>query len=585
LAARHPPRRGAPTGVPAGGGDGQVSLNWADNGESDLAGYRVYRSTTSGSGYSQIASPGASAYTDNGVTNGTTYYYVVTAYDTSDNESGYSTEASATPQAGGGPTGLPLVGMGLNGMSYWNVSDPFVEVSRIGDAWISFDPDGPDWDDGRTFPVDSNGYPTSLAADQAVRTLVFTHNGGYYPTGDYVLTWDGDGEISLEGTTKTIVSDDPGRRVVNIPSTGGNGIFLTIFSTNPSDHIRNINLWLPGYENSLSIFNPILKDNVAPWGVLRFMDWGATNGSPEEHWADRCKPADAHYGGSKGVPYEVMVDLCNEMDKDMWVCVPHMATDDYVTQLAILIRDRLESGRRVWIEYSNEVWNWQFEQAQYNLQRANDAGVDYPTMYARRSCEIFDIFQAQFGGLDRMIRVIAGQAGYGGGWVLQQALIEAGSNVDVGSIASYFTGSGAEDLIWSNLGTITMAEVFNYIDNEIVTTVRDQWLQNVQHCDARGLPMVAYEGGPHLVARTDEQRNSQEFVDFLADVNRNAGMYNSYQLAMNQWKNDIGASTWVAFVESGGWSQWGYWGHKEYGSQPVSEATKFRAVQDWLNAQ
>jgi fibronectin type 3 domain-containing protein len=94
----------APTGLSATAGDGQVSLDWNNNGEGDLDGYRVYRSTTSGGGYSQIASPSSSAYTDSGVTNGTTYYYVVTAYDTSDNESGYSNEASATPQAGGGGT-------------------------------------------------------------------------------------------------------------------------------------------------------------------------------------------------------------------------------------------------------------------------------------------------------------------------------------------------------------------------------------------------------------------------------------------------------------------------------------------------
>jgi fibronectin type 3 domain-containing protein len=39
----------------------------------------------------------SSDYTDNSVTNGTTYYYVVTAVDTSSNESGHSNEASATP--------------------------------------------------------------------------------------------------------------------------------------------------------------------------------------------------------------------------------------------------------------------------------------------------------------------------------------------------------------------------------------------------------------------------------------------------------------------------------------------------------
>ncbi|MFH0793842.1 MAG: MBL fold metallo-hydrolase [bacterium] len=91
----------APTGLAAVGGDATVSLDWNDNTEPDLAGYNVKRSTTSGGPYTQIngALVTSSAYNDNTVTNGTTYFYVVTAVDTSSNESGNSNEASATPQA------------------------------------------------------------------------------------------------------------------------------------------------------------------------------------------------------------------------------------------------------------------------------------------------------------------------------------------------------------------------------------------------------------------------------------------------------------------------------------------------------
>jgi fibronectin type 3 domain-containing protein len=93
-----------PTGLAATPGDATVSLDWNDNGEGDLDGYNVYRSTTQGDGYSRLNGPllSSSDYTDNTVSNDTTYYYVVTAVDTSSNESGYSNEASATPTAGGG---------------------------------------------------------------------------------------------------------------------------------------------------------------------------------------------------------------------------------------------------------------------------------------------------------------------------------------------------------------------------------------------------------------------------------------------------------------------------------------------------
>lgn len=92
----------APTGLVATAGDGQVGLDWADNTESDLAGYNVYRSTTSGSGYAKVngALVTASAFTNTGLVNGTTYFFVVTAVDTSLLESGFSSEAPATPETG-----------------------------------------------------------------------------------------------------------------------------------------------------------------------------------------------------------------------------------------------------------------------------------------------------------------------------------------------------------------------------------------------------------------------------------------------------------------------------------------------------
>jgi fibronectin type 3 domain-containing protein len=62
-----------------------------------VAGYNVYRTTTSGTGYIKInASPvGILSYTDSTVQNATTYYYVTTAVDTGGNESVNSNEVSA----------------------------------------------------------------------------------------------------------------------------------------------------------------------------------------------------------------------------------------------------------------------------------------------------------------------------------------------------------------------------------------------------------------------------------------------------------------------------------------------------------
>jgi hypothetical protein len=86
-----------PTDLTATLGDSQVTLSWtAVNGSTK---YNVKRSTTSGGLYTTIASNvSGTSYVDSGLSNGTTYYYVVTAI-TSDGESGVSDEAFATPIA------------------------------------------------------------------------------------------------------------------------------------------------------------------------------------------------------------------------------------------------------------------------------------------------------------------------------------------------------------------------------------------------------------------------------------------------------------------------------------------------------
>jgi hypothetical protein len=90
----------APAGVVATAEAQVVTLDWADNTEPDIARYAVYRSATGGGPYDAIATGLTfSSYSDTTVTNGTTYHYVVTASDTSLNESTNSAEAAGTPQA------------------------------------------------------------------------------------------------------------------------------------------------------------------------------------------------------------------------------------------------------------------------------------------------------------------------------------------------------------------------------------------------------------------------------------------------------------------------------------------------------
>jgi predicted phage tail protein len=84
----------APTELAATAGDGDVALSWSAS--ATATDYYVKRSTTSGSGYTIIATNVSLAFTNTGLSNGTLYYYVVRAVNAS-GESADSTEVSVRP--------------------------------------------------------------------------------------------------------------------------------------------------------------------------------------------------------------------------------------------------------------------------------------------------------------------------------------------------------------------------------------------------------------------------------------------------------------------------------------------------------
>jgi hypothetical protein len=113
----------APTGLTATAGDTQVTLAWSAS--SSATSYDIYRSLTPGGEGTTAYKTGVTgtSYTDSGLTDGTTYYYKVTAVNSA-GESGQSSEASATPQASlpGIPGGLTATaGNGQVSLS-WNAS-------------------------------------------------------------------------------------------------------------------------------------------------------------------------------------------------------------------------------------------------------------------------------------------------------------------------------------------------------------------------------------------------------------------------------------------------------------------------------
>ena len=118
------------------------------------------------------------------------------------------------------------------------------------------------------------------------------------------------------------------------------------------------------------------------------MDWMATNNSLAKEWSGRKRPGFYTMVGEEGdaigrwgkpagtfpqlfaggVAPEIMILLANMTQTDPWFCMPHRATPEYMTEFARLVKAKLDPKRKVYLEYSNEVWNWGFQQAGWMLQ-------------------------------------------------------------------------------------------------------------------------------------------------------------------------------------------------------------------------
>jgi aryl-phospho-beta-D-glucosidase BglC (GH1 family) len=114
----------APTGLTAGPDGINAALDWEDNPEADLWGYNVYRSTTSGTGFSKLNSLLIvdSEYTDTSTARNQTYYYIIKAVDTSLNESVASGEQAVTIPATALGTILREWWTGISGTAVSNLT-------------------------------------------------------------------------------------------------------------------------------------------------------------------------------------------------------------------------------------------------------------------------------------------------------------------------------------------------------------------------------------------------------------------------------------------------------------------------------
>ena len=481
-----------------------------------------------------------------------------------------------------GSAGAFPLGVNLSGVVDWSTEVAFNDVWKTSRAWVS-NAEGKPWGRGGPLDLDDRGQVKSLRPGQFATTPVLTRGG--YPGGDYTLAYDGAGEFRVKGRGVSVRPAGPGR--VTVANPDGEKLLIDLIDTDPADPVRNVRLSLPGADESSGTFAAPFLARTGRFAAVRFMDWAETNGSEIAAWTDRPEPGDARYTGN-GVPAEVMIELANELKVAPWFCVPHLADDDYVRRLAELVRDTLDPSLDVYVEHSNEVWNYQFAQTKYAEKRGAELGLSDNKgqarlfYHARRSGEIFAIWDDAFGpGAARVRGVLGSQSA--NPWVSERLLADPAvvRRADCLAIAPYFGHELGKPETAAEVAALDDAAFFARVD-ELVEAGAEKIAAHKRLADAAGLELVAYEGGQHLVG-TRGAENIQALTDRLHAANRSDRMAAAYRRHLEIW-GERGGGLYCLFASVAQPSKWGSWGLLESESQDPADAPKWRAVAERLPA-
>jgi hypothetical protein len=515
----------------------------------------------------------------------------------------------------------PRLGLNLAPVVDWSVQQPFLDVIKTARPWIGHL-------EGRWGGVeyaelqaggylDTQGWPRAIPPGvTGLSTLILTDlppdAGGV--AGRYVLRHKGQGDLRIEGRAR-VLTRAPGRITFQfIPGEGG--VILTIADTDAADPIRAISVVREDREAALDggeVFNPDWLDLIRGARTLRFMDWMATNNSTLSRLADRPRRDDFTWA-RQGVPMEVMLALANGLGADPWFTLPHQAEDALVRHWAEEVRAGLAPGLRAHVEFSNEVWNWQFDQARWAQEAARDRwqaeGDAWVQYYGLRAAEVAGIWTDVFGtdAPARLNRVIGTQTGWRG---LEEAILDAplvraeGRPAPVDSFDSYavtgyfaaalgtdakspvlrdwladsramaeaqaeaqgLQGRARDDFIAARQFDLATDRAATELENGFVTgdpqDTLDQLLTetlpyHAAVAGARGLDLVMYEGGTHVVG-IGPQLEDARLTAFFAHLNYSPQMGALYARLQEGWA-DLTDAPFTAFNDVEHPSKWGSWG-------------------------
>jgi len=514
--------------------------------------------------------------------------------------------------------------MNLSEINYYGPFLLFTDaITASGDMMSVYEGSG--WDSHAIdrIPRDGDGYPLELPVSidgnsSWVRFMVNNHYAGRYR-----ILFDGTGTLGASAY------EIDGRWYIDLDGSGTNE-YIDILTSAKDDPVKNMRI-LPELladslagaaagapANGASPFIPEVVEALKEFHVIRFMDIQRTNFSVHRNWEDRASPAYYSQATIRGMSHEYAIALANETGCDAWVCVPHMASDDYIRKMAALWRDGLESGLKVYLEYSNEVWNFGFVQFQWFNDNAVGGGYwnypwppavddyvrsdlaalsadpanNFPEKNAYMMARAFRIWNEVFADPERVINVATGQSPW---YDVTERVARYLDKHAVGyaraealSVGGYFTYTEDDHTFW----LAHPEEATSDLIMDRVLATQESFAPNTTWLDARecakiareyGLDFLVYEGGQHM-----QPFDQQEwpYNEAIWDAQISEKMYRMYMLTFAEYaKPEVDCKLYIAFHFIGDRkSRYGSWGHLESLSQIGTDyrttAPKYQALLD-----
>lgn len=495
-----------------------------------------------------------------------------------------SLAAYSAPKQTGGSKRMAEVGINLGNVFYWGQDFPFINRFRTSNPWTANNDTT-----GARFkaPADANGYPIAHRDAEYYQALVTVEPVSAGKSTIYHVFYDGDANIIFNGAK--VISEKPGEKVFDLAGApglitmypGASGKLPTTLALVREDQI-------PLYKAG-EIFNPAFLEKLSSFSELRLMDWANTNGNTVENWNERTTVNNLSWAQDTtktSVPWEVQVALANKLNTDIWVSIPHAATDDYVRKALTYVRDNLKDGLTVKVEYSNEVWNLGFPQSKYAQAKAIElwGDVEDPPLqyYGYRSAQIAAITKEVFAGHANVSAevVISTQTGYLGreknvvAGVARANLGSVGQLFDIYAVTNYwgtnFAGDTEADrakvLNWAKSGKAGLDAAFHELEfggeltGDTSLRVTLGWIDyQAKFAKANGLSLEVYEGGVDLISFTYSATDEPIVQAFYQQILADPRIGDLYAKAISGFA-ERGGTQWDAYMAFGGISKWGNYG-------------------------